>query len=126
MKTGSGVFGAGLHRASDFRAIGRVLVVLRKQANAFQAQGDARGQVLLPMRRQGVERAQGDEAMPVRVDVACEPFIRGLRVPVKRGFDVRDDGFVNARAIHAGDQRVRRVVAQGSKRPCAEPSIYVD
>ena len=81
--------GACLNDASALSTIGLVIVILRKQANPLHTEIDTRRQIIFPMRRQGIDCTNWNKAIAMRFNIAGEPFIRRLRMPVKCGFDIR-------------------------------------
>ena len=106
------LFGARVNDFSNFSTIGFVIVILRKEANAFHAKFTTSCEVLFPVWRYWIERAKWDEAVTVVFDVANEAFVGRLWMAVKCGFDIRDRCFVYFRAVKACNKGVGSVVAQ--------------
>ena len=103
---------ACLNDASALSPIGLIVVILRKKANSLHTEINTRCQVIFPMRRQRINCTNWNKAITVWFNIADEPFIRRLGMPVKCGFDIRDNSFVNTRPIEAFDKRIGCIVAQ--------------
>ena len=115
----------GLNNASALSTIGLVIVILRKKANSLHTEINTSRQIIFPMRRQRINCTNWNKAIAMWFNIAGEPLIRRLRMPVKCGFNIRDNSFVNTRPVEACDKRIGRIVSQRAERPCTEPGIYI-